>query len=418
MTRPLTAAEHERRRDGRGDTSRVRPRLTVSAEGWEEALNLLGVRWRYNLRLDAREVDEGGDDRWERATASWLEHMAARVEAGFANSNGNPLKFGRDRLRHATLALDHRTKCDPFLDRLKGLEEEGAWDGVERLPSLLSDLFGAEKTDLHAWASTYPVLGAVERTFEPGKKMDAIPVLIGGQGIGKTTLVGRLAGDGYRELHSIDPKQAAEAVQGATIVEWSESLGMTRRELASIKAFLSRPDDGASVRKAFRPDPVPQPRRFTIVATTNDERPLPNDPTGNRRFVPVNLPGGEMEVGEIVRWLDEHWPLLWAEGVARMRKGETASLHGELERDARALQQAARSRDDLMEDAIVGAARDLAKLQGFVTVDEVHEALPVRVRSLLRSGHVIGATLRALGWTKDRIRRDGTRLKVWRAPDD
>ena len=124
-------------------------------------------------------------------------------------------------------------------------------------------------------------------------------VLIGPQGIGKSSAL-RLAlppdhpgwfADGLNL--AAFPKERAEALQGRVIVEVAEMAGSTRAELESLKSFLSRTDDG-SVRLAYRRNPETLLRRCIIVGTTNDPNPLPNDPSGNRRFVPVVLSGGDV----------------------------------------------------------------------------------------------------------------------------
>ena len=74
------------------------------------------------------------------------------------------------------------------------------------------------------------------------------------------------------------PKERAEALQGKVYVEASEMAGATRAELESLKAFVSRQNDG-SVRLAYRRDPESTPRRCIIVGTSNNMNCLPNDPT-------------------------------------------------------------------------------------------------------------------------------------------
>ena len=57
--------------------------------------------------------------------------------------------------------------------------------------------------------------------------------------------------------------------------------GSTRADIASLKAFLSRTDDGA-VRLAYRGDPELMLRRAVIVGAADRNDPLPNDPNLRR----------------------------------------------------------------------------------------------------------------------------------------
>ena len=79
--------------------------------------------------------------------------------------------------------------------------------------------------------------------------------------------------------------------------------GCTRAEVDRLKAFISRIDDGG-IRLAYRRNPEPLPRRSVLVGSTNDFHCLPNDATGNRRFLPIMVVSGD--VTAIRSWLDEN----------------------------------------------------------------------------------------------------------------
>ena len=96
-----------------------------------------------------------------------------------------PLAWGREAFHDSLSALLHYRERDPFLDYL---DELPLWDGLARVEGLLCNMFGAAWSPLAEWASLFMFLGVVQRTFEPGCKLDEIPVLIGPQGIGKSAL--------------------------------------------------------------------------------------------------------------------------------------------------------------------------------------------------------------------------------------
>ena len=205
-----------------------------------------------------------------------------------------PLAWGREAFHDTLSALLHYRERDPFLDYL---DELPLWDGLARVEGLLCNMFGAAWSPLAEWASLFMFLGVVQRTFEPGCKLDETPVLIGPQGIGKSALprnavppdILDLYGDGLR--WDAPSKEQVEAVLGRAIVEVSEMGGRRKADLEHIKSFVTRQNDG-HVRLAYARCPESLPRRFILVATTNDESDLPNDPTGNRRFVPIVLREG------------------------------------------------------------------------------------------------------------------------------
>ena len=65
-------------------------------------------------------------------------------------------------------------------------------------------------------------------------------------------------------------------------------------------------------------------RRCVVVGTTNRRECLPNDETGNRRFVAIEIGSGQP--GDVRDYLGANRAQLWAEGLARCRAGEHPRL--------------------------------------------------------------------------------------------
>ena len=261
-----------------------------------------------------REGGEAWGEFTDRSTGN-LRHRIAKQFTYQTDRGPRRLHYGRETWKDGTDAIMYKHEVDPFLEWLCGLQP---WDGTDRLDRWLRDVFTLENTnnpELVTWASRFVFLGATWRAFVPGTKLDEMPVLVGRQGVGKSTAL-RLAlppdqpdlfADG---LHlAAGAKDRAEALQGRVIVEVAEMAGTNRAELESPKAFLSRTDDG-TVRLAYRRNPESSPRRAIIVGTTNDPTPLPNDPSGNRRFVVVRIANGN-GVGELADYLNGSRDQLW-----------------------------------------------------------------------------------------------------------
>ena len=157
-----------------------------------------------------------------------------------------------------------------------------------------------------------------------------------------------LHGDGL--VWDARSKEQVESVLGRAIVEVSEMSGRRRAEIEHIKSFITRQDDG-HVRLSYATNPEPLPRRFILVGTTNNESDLPNDPSGNRRFVPI--PAASNRVGSIEDHLDGCRAQLWAEGMALYAAGERANLPRDLHSAQRERAEVHRDRDDVLEDAVV-----------------------------------------------------------------
>ena len=236
-----------------------------------------------------------------------------------------PLNYGRELWSDCLNAILRYHEVDPFKEWLEYYLPD--WDGENRLDPMLAKLFHADPDELSAWAGRYLCLGCVQRTYEPGCQLDEIPVLIGPQGIGKTSLLTSLVPPEMPNLYTPGlrwdtwPERQVEATRQRAIVEVSEMAGRSRAEVEHIKAFVTTRDDGA-IRLPYARTPEPMPRRFIIVATTNNKHDLPNDPSGNRRFVPIVLSKGS----NIEEWMRIVRNQLWAEALHEYRSGKRANL--------------------------------------------------------------------------------------------
>ena len=170
--------------------------------------------------------------------------------------------------------------------------------------------------------------------------------------------------------------------------------GHRRAEIEAIKAFITRQDDGA-VRLAYATGTEPLPRRFILAATTNNESDLPNDPTGNRRFVPV--PMTRNQVGSIEQFIGPARPQIWAEGMALYAAGWRANLPRELHAAQRERAEIHRDRDDVLEDAVAALYSD-----GPLTMGTITELLGEAGRNA--TPHRVGRALKNAGWTNKRTK--------------
>ena len=270
--------------------------------GLDQALRACNVEVRWNTRGARTEVlihtvDPSADmtgPKWERVTdrsEAWLrERIAEKTCPG--KDGPVPMHFSDAGWKRTLLALLSRIEVDPFLE---WLEELPAWDSQERVDSTFHRMFGAEDTPLAGWAARYILCGAIHRAYNPGAKLDQMVVLVGDQGIGKSTFAKELLPPEHQAewfsdaLHlDANPKEQVEALDGRVIVESSELSGLGASGMDELKSFISRADDGA-IRRAYARYTTPSPRRCILIGTSNSTDCLPNDPTGLRRFVPIQL---------------------------------------------------------------------------------------------------------------------------------
>lgn len=251
------------------------------------------------------------------------------------------LDMTKENVSEAVLTVAASNRFHPVREYLEKLE----WDGTERIDTWLTDHFGAADTPYVRAVARKTLVGAVGRIFQPGIKFDTMLVLEGAQGIGKSTGIRMLAGDDWfcdglpGDLTKAD---AVQALQGAWIIELSELEGLSRSQVTTIKAFLSRQVDRA--RFAYERHAKDYSRQCIFIASTNEGAYL-RDPTGGRRFWPVNVTAVDF------RAIESNRDQIWAEAVHAFCQGENMILPRELWADA-AREQEERHNFDPWEDTL------------------------------------------------------------------
>jgi predicted P-loop ATPase len=168
------------------------------------------------------------------------DEFAARIRMAMHREGLNP---GERFFEVALLDLALENSWHPVREYLAGLR----WDRVPRLDTWLSTYLGAQDSELHrAWGRCH-LLAAVKRVLEPGWKHDAILVLEGEQGIGKSRAIAMLAGAFFSDALKVgqDSKEIIELTGGSWLVKFAEMEGISGREMSAIKAMLSRTTDSA-----------------------------------------------------------------------------------------------------------------------------------------------------------------------------
>lgn len=222
---------------------------------------------------------------------------------------------GRDKVQDAMVMCAEQNGFNEVLDYLNSL----TWDGVLRLDTLFIDYLGAEDNIYTRAVARKSLTAAVARTFEPGCKYDTMPILIGRQGAGKSTLIRTMGKKWYADgLSTFEGKEAAENIQGKWIIEAGEMAGYTRAEENASKQFLSRQVD--VFRQAYGRRTQEFPRQCVFFGSSNQYEFL-KDITGNRRFWPIDIEAQKPTKNVYVN-LPGEVDQIWAEAVVRYKNGE------------------------------------------------------------------------------------------------
>jgi predicted P-loop ATPase len=202
------------------------------------------------------------------------------------------------------------------------LNELPAWDGVNRIDTLLCNYLGAADTEVNRAITRRHMVAAIARAMQPGCKVDTMVVLVGAQGIRKSTFIRELHGDAFFtdqvRLAMSSDKDNLTRMACAWGIEVPEMTGMNRTEIEGLKALLSTQVD--VIRLPYAQDHIELPRQSVLWGTTNAVDGFLRDETGNRRFNAV-LCTSVMNAQAILT-LRADRDQIWAEAAAAYRAGE------------------------------------------------------------------------------------------------
>ena len=297
--------------------------------------NLKGIV--FNQLADGIEIRE--EVPWSHPGTYWRDADDAQL---IAYLDKHYTMFGDRIFRTALAKVADDRAYHPIKDMFESLPE---WDGEKRVETLLIDYLGAEDNKYVRTVIKKELCAAYMRVYHPGIKFDNMLVIVGDQGIGKSTLIAKLGGIWFSDsvaLSDMNDKTAAEKLQGYWLMEIGELAGMRKADIDKVKAFISRQDD--KFRASFGRHVTPHPRQCVFFGTTNNKDGYLRDITGNRRFWNVSVNGN----GKYSPWdlTQEIIDQIWAEVKEIVKAGEDLYLSPELEEVARTEQRFAMEPDE------------------------------------------------------------------------
>lgn len=323
-------------------------------------------------------------DRFDLLVADWLQHQGILVPASIAGQ--------------AVEAVAHDRLYHPVRDYLDTLR----WDGVTRINGWLSTHLGAAESAYTRAVGPRWLISAVARIYSPGAKVDCALILEGPQGIKKSSALQIMGHPWFTDrLSDLGSKDAAMETRSVWIIEIAELDTMTRAEVGTIKAFISRTTD--RFRPPYGKRLVDLPRQCVFAGSVNPEGGYLKDATGGRRFWPVAC--GAIDIAAIEQDRDQ----LWAEACVRFHAGDPWWLDDQRLEALAAEQQADRYQGDAWDDPIRHYLEHVAGHQDGVSVAEILEkALGMeRGRWTQADQNRVVRTLTSMGFRQFRARFGG-----------
>lgn len=220
------------------------------------------------------------------------------------------IPVNRETVGSAVEVIAHEHRVNPVQEYLEACHAKWIADGRKvRLDKWLSIIYGTPCDHYHAEVGKRWLTAAAARALRPGCKADNMLVIQGAQGLLKSTSIRDLMPieDWFTDhLGDLGSKDAAMQLEGRWIIEIAELDALGKKEVSTVKAFVTTRID--KIRRPYNQRVEDLPRTCLFAGTVNNAQYL-RDETGNRRFWPITAK--KVEIGLLQRDRD----LLWGEAV-------------------------------------------------------------------------------------------------------
>lgn len=300
----------------------------TSAAGAIDVIYELGCRLRFNTRSKKREVYFIPADnipqtviphrQWvpyiDQQIGAWLrtiaeERFTKKLARGLA-----PWRVSREVWEDAVDTFAQVNQVDDFIEWIK---EGPEWDGVDRIENL-GLILKAPDDEITKWFGRTLTTGALQLALDPNNpEIHETAILTGVQGCGKSSFLKALL---PRDEHpawyntikaDVSNRELVERTKQAVVVELEEMERVRSVDVSQLKSTVSR--GGDTLRLSYRRDEEYVQARYILVGTSNEENPVPYDPTGSRRWVAIKC-GNDLKRGLKVRSaIAEVQEQIWAE---------------------------------------------------------------------------------------------------------
>ena len=186
--------------------------------------------------------------------------------------------FATEDIKTVIYGVSEKNRYHPIKQLIEGIQ----WDGIERAETFFIDCLGVEDNPVNREVTRKWLLACMTRLYKKGCKFDEMLILFGGQGIGKSTTLERLALDTfYTKVTGKLNNDTILQTSQSWLVELDELSTLLRTPTQEFKSWLSSRKD--TTRAPYEAQPTDFYRGFVVLGTTNDNKIL-KDHTGNRRF--------------------------------------------------------------------------------------------------------------------------------------
>ncbi|MBF0778339.1 virulence-associated protein E [Streptococcus cuniculi] len=245
----------------------------------------------------------------------------------------------RDNVEIAILKVAKENTYHPVKDRI----ELQKWDGERRAERYFIDLLGCPDTSYVREVTRLWLTGLVARIYRPGIKFEIVPILTGGQGLGKSTATKRL----LPEFHSDSVRKFGDntedyrILQNNAVIEFGELKGFKKTAIEAVKNFISASSDDIRALYSKRTEKVD--RHCVFIGTSNAKGFL-KDEGKERRFYPIQCGVNDVACHPMEKE-EKYFLQVLAEAKTWYDEGQTLTLSKELEEKLEHIQEAYKVED-------------------------------------------------------------------------
>lgn len=220
--------------------------------------------------------------------------------------------FDKNRIDSAINVVSRRNAFNPMLNYMN--EAYNKWDKKRRLDDFFPTFLGVRKDETTTLITRLWFMGGVAKVYKPLTKIDFSLDLVGGQGVGKTTILQKTAPlDLYTDqFNSFTDKDDIGNLIGMFIVNDDEMTASNAASFEEIKKFLT--DKHFKYRPSYARHTREFTKKFIFARTTNNETYL-KDKTGTRRFMPLMAHKNLQKLSPVTDLTPEYVQQIWGEAV-------------------------------------------------------------------------------------------------------
>lgn len=265
-----------------GGDRKARIQFPKTIYGFADAMATLDIcrDLRWNLFTETPVLLDDKTGKVKPVNDSMLSEIKAELEDKF-----NLYSDARFNDGWRVLCKQPDRQYHPIRERIEAIR----WDEKDHITYILQNVLKCSESAYTKECARLLFAGGIRRLYEPGCKFDTVVVLQGAhQGEGKSTFLRWMAldDDWFGVLKTFDPQKGAEALSNKWIVEIEELAALRKAEIEVVKGFISQQSD--NYRRPYERTTSDVKRKCIMAGTTNALQFL-SDPTGNRRFLPIEV---------------------------------------------------------------------------------------------------------------------------------